>query len=312
MTKTVHVAVGVVEDTQGRILIARRPDHVHQGGVWEFPGGKVDEGEDVITALCRELREEIGIEVNKTSPLLTITHDYGDKHVLLDVHRVSGFQGEPHGLEGQPVRWVNRDDIRNYTFPDANRGIINAILLPDRYMITAKYSNASDYLESISSAVSQGIRLVQFRAGHLEDDNYAQVARQIIAEYGSRVSVVLNSSPEVFEQTQAAGLHLNSRRLMQTSERPVSTSKLLSASVHTLAELSQAMIIGADFIVVSPVKPTASHPGASPLGWEQFVNFVSQANCPVYALGGMKSADLDEVKRLGGQGIAGISLFKSN
>jgi len=312
MTKTVHVAVGVIEDPQGRILIARRPDHVHQGGMWEFPGGKVDEGEDVITALRRELREEIGIDVKTTSPLLTITHDYGDKQVLLDVHRVTSFQGEPHGLEGQPVRWVNRDEIRKYTFPEANRGIINAVLLPDRYMITATYSNASDYLVSISSAVSHGIRLVQFRAGHLADDKYAQIAGQIIAEYGSRVSVVLNSSPEVYKQTQAAGLHLNSRRLMQTSERPVSASKLLSASVHTLAELSQAMKIGADFIVVSPVKPTASHPGAPPLGWEQFANFVSQANCPVYALGGMKPADLNEVKRLGGQGIAGISLFKSN
>ena len=104
MKNLVHVAVGVIEDAQGRILIARRPAHLHQGGLWEFPGGKVAEHEDVLTTLRRELHEEVGIDIKQTKPLITIEHDYGDKQVWLDVHRVTAFQGEAHGREGQPVK----------------------------------------------------------------------------------------------------------------------------------------------------------------------------------------------------------------
>ncbi|NHN38110.1 8-oxo-dGTP diphosphatase MutT [Pseudomaricurvus alcaniphilus] len=126
--KTVHVAAGVIVDGGGRILIARRPDHTHQGGLWEFPGGKVDAGETVAEALCRELLEELGINAREYSPLLEVRHDYPDKSVLLDVWQVTAFSGEPHGREGQPVQWVPVDALADYRFPEANMAIIEKIL----------------------------------------------------------------------------------------------------------------------------------------------------------------------------------------
>jgi 8-oxo-dGTP diphosphatase len=307
MKNLVHVAVGVIEDAQGRILIARRPDHLHQGGLWEFPGGKVAEQEDVLTALRRELHEEVGIDVRQTRPLITIAHDYGDKQVWLDVHRVTKFQGEAHGREGQPVKWVTVNELTDFEFPAANHGIINAIRLPDRYMITGEFATSTGCLEKIEYAVQQGVRLVQLRAKNLCETDYLELAKQVLVIQAQGVSVLLNTSLEIFAQTNATGLHLSSRRLMQLQQRPVAMEKLLSASVHNESELTQANKIGVDFMVVSPVMPTRSHPDAIALGWQRFAELVVLANCPVYALGGLCVGDIPMAQRYGAQGIAGIS-----
>ena len=125
--KRVHVAVGVISDGMDKILISRRAEHLHQGGLWEFPGGKVEAGETVEDALRRELHEELAIEITNFEPLLTISHDYNDKSVLLDVWWISEFFGEPHGREGQPLRWAAIDELSGLEFPAANRAIIAAI-----------------------------------------------------------------------------------------------------------------------------------------------------------------------------------------
>ena len=122
-----HVAVGVVLDTARRVLITRRASTSHQGGLWEFPGGKVETGENLLLALARELREELGIAIGRTSPLLEVNHDYGDKQVLLDVHVVWEFAGKAQGLEQQPLAWVAPGDLARYRFPAANVPIIGAI-----------------------------------------------------------------------------------------------------------------------------------------------------------------------------------------
>jgi len=309
MKNLVHVAVGVIEDAQGRILIARRPAHLHQGGLWEFPGGKVAEHEDVLTTLRRELHEEVGIDIKQTKPLITIEHDYGDKQVWLDVHRVTAFQGEAHGREGQPVKWVTLAELVHFNFPAANRGIINAICLPDRYMITGEFNTTNECVENIQSAVQLGVRLIQLRARHLSNKDYLLLAKQVIVVQAQGASVLLNTSVDIFTQTNAAGLHLNSQRLLQMQQRPVTADRLLSASVHNEVELAHAKKIGVDFVVVSPVLPTRSHPDATALGWERFAELVVLANCPVYALGGMAVKDILKAIELGGQGIAGITLF---
>ena len=123
----VHVAVGVILDTDRNILLARRAEGAHQGGLWEFPGGKVEPGESLQAALARELREELGIEPGRTTPLLEIRHDYGDKAVLLDVHVVWDFAGAPRGLEQQPLAWVAAAELGNYEFPAANVPIVRAL-----------------------------------------------------------------------------------------------------------------------------------------------------------------------------------------
>ena len=123
----VHVAVGVILSPENNILIALRHRDSHQGGLWEFPGGKVEATESLECALARELDEELGIEVVKVSPMMAIHHDYPDKSVCLDVCWVESFRGEPVGLEGQVIRWVAAADLMNYSFPPANQAIVEAI-----------------------------------------------------------------------------------------------------------------------------------------------------------------------------------------
>ena len=126
--KRVHVAVGVIIDQDRRILIAKRHDHLHQGGLWEFPGGKVEQDEHVFQALCRELHEELDIEPVAGAPLLEVEHDYGDKTVLLDVWWVTDFEGTPMGKEGQPIAWVAAPSLKDYDFPEANARIVERVI----------------------------------------------------------------------------------------------------------------------------------------------------------------------------------------
>ena len=123
----VHVAVGVILNDARQILLAKRPADSHQGGLWEFPGGKVEQGEALAQALIRELKEELGIDVHKNSPLLQVRHDYDDKAVLLDVCVVWEFGGVARGLEGQSLRWVEVQDLGSYNFPAANVAIVEAV-----------------------------------------------------------------------------------------------------------------------------------------------------------------------------------------
>lgn len=125
--KTVHVAVGILSNPAGEVLITRRPEHVHQGGLWEFPGGKVEEGESVAVALSRELHEELGITVQAAEPWLQVRHDYPDKRVLLDVWRVVIWRDEPHGREGQPLIWASSAELETLAFPAADEPIITAL-----------------------------------------------------------------------------------------------------------------------------------------------------------------------------------------
>lgn len=124
----IHVAAAVIEDGLGHIFLAKRPDDKHQGGLWEFPGGKVEQGESAQTALMRELEEELGIKVIHSQALIQVPYHYVDKSVFLDVFRVTAFSGSPWGKEGQETRWVAINQLSGYAFPAANQPIVNAVL----------------------------------------------------------------------------------------------------------------------------------------------------------------------------------------
>ena len=305
-----HVVVGAIFNGANEILLAFRPPTAPQGGLWEFPGGKVEAGESAQHALARELQEEVGISIVSARPLIRIHHHYPEKTVLLDVWRVDAFAGEPFGREGQPVEWAAIKNLAQRDYPAANWPIVNAVRLPSRYLITPEPSpNTQEFLHGLERSLRSGIRLVQLRAKTLGETAYAELARQVLPVcHAHQAQLILNAAPALVEKVGADGVHLDSARLMSLSVRPFSSSRLrVGASCHNAKELAHAARLGADFAVVSPVLETTSHPGATPLGWTGFRELAELAVLPVYALGGMTQRHVTQAYEHGAQGIAGVS-----
>jgi len=307
MKESIHVAAGALIDPQGRVLIARRHDDAHQGGLWEFPGGKCEQGEAIESALARELHEELGVTVLAHRPLIRVAHEYADRKVLLDVHLVQQWRGEPHGREGQPLAWVSPGQLDGYPMPAADVPIVRALQLPDRYLITpAAVADKGTFLRDLEVALRQGAGLVQLRVFDLDRASHlalAVEAQKLCAAYGARL--LINSDAEFAAQVGAAGVHLSSRQLQRLQDSPRQDG-LLAASCHNANDLRLAQALGVDLAVLSPVLPTRSHPDAQPLGWEQFAALADRAAIPVYALGGMHPGLLTQAWEAGAQGVAGI------
>jgi 8-oxo-dGTP diphosphatase len=308
VNRRIHVAAGAVEDGQGRVLITKRPDHVHQGGLWEFPGGKLEPGETPRQGLARELYEELGIRVLAQRPLIRVRHDYGDRHVLLDVYRVSAYEGEPRGREDQPLDWVLPMAMRPELFPAADRPIISALRLPALYLITGPDpQDLGCFLARLDAALESGVRLVQLRAHALDDAQYgrlAEMAFPLCERHAARL--LLNRDPVLAGDLPCHGLHLTASRLTRLDQRPRREGWWVGASCHHPRDLEQAARLGLDYALLSPVKATRTHPDAVPLGWKGFAALADRAALPVYALGGLTPADLTMAFECGAQGVAAI------
>ena len=310
----VHVAVAVIKNSEGQYFIAKRLDNSHQGGLWEFPGGKVEKNETIFDALKRELFEEIGIRLIKASPLIQTHHDYGDKSVLLDVFNIDSYTEEAFGKEGQETCWIEKSEFSLYEFPVANLPIINAIELPDKYMITGEFKGKKELLTRIQSGLNKGIKLIQFRANDLSEDVYFDCAKKIYNICKKNAAkLLLNQSIENYNKYQAHnfsdGIHLNSREIKSFFFEKKIKNLYIATSIHNYEELLLAKQKNVDFLVLSPVNKTLSHPNSIPLGWEKFKQLTDKSNVPVFALGGMTENDLKIAKYYGGQGIAAIGEF---
>src|ERR1700688_2697091 len=119
-------------DAAGRVLIAQRPPAKHLAGGWEFPGGKLEPGEERLAGLARELQEELGIAIATPRPLIRVRHAYPSREVLLDVWIVRHYRGEPRGLDGQALRWCTRDELAEVELLPADGPIVRAVWLPER------------------------------------------------------------------------------------------------------------------------------------------------------------------------------------
>lgn len=324
-TQVVHVCVAVIarlNSTSGEteILIAKRPDHVHQGGLWEFPGGKVELGESIIDALDRELFEELDIKIKPLSeairgveayrPLIQIRHDYPDKSVFLDVWRVQSFSGEPKGKEGQKVCWVNMNELQGYAFPEANKPIIRACLLPSRYFITPMYASVSEAENGLIRALAENAQLIYFRQPQLNIDDYLLWLRRLISKYPELESRLMFQFVEALDTFSGAGVHLSFSRSKEYSERPIRGDKWFAVSCHNESELSYSSHIEADFITLSSVLKTKSHPDQAEMGWLRFKHMISTAITPVYGLGGLSEKDEKKLLECGAQGLAGIGFWQ--
>ncbi|KJV07900.1 Nudix family hydrolase [Methylocucumis oryzae] len=303
---SLDVAVGVIQH-DGHILISLRDSALHQGGLWEFPGGKLEPGETAEQALARELMEELGISVTQASPLITINHAYPDKTVRLIVFSVTAFTGIAHSSTGQALAWVKPHELGQYAFPAANLPIINAVNLPPFYAIL---DDAEPQLLSqhLSVLLEQNITLIQARLKNLpatEVKSFIDTAYPLCQQKGCRL--LINSATAGLTELTCDGLHLASRDLLALTQRP--SYRIVGASCHNAEELAHAQQLGVDFAVLAPVLTTLTHPNAPTLGWAGFKKLVETVNLPVYALGGMTQQDLSQAQHSGAQGIASIRAF---
>ena len=309
--KRVHVAAAVIRGVDGRILIARRPEDKHQGGLWEFPGGKVEAGEAVSVALARELEEELAIRPTASRPLIQIRHDYPDKQVLLDVWEVTAFTGEPRGAEGQPLAWVSERQLLEYEFPAANTPIVAAARLPECYLITPDGLQSAELLAGVRKALDAGVRLIQLRAPNMFDPQYRDLAVDVQGLCAGKAQLMLKGPLEWLGDFPAAGWHLTAEQLRKYAAggRPFPEQRWLAASCHAAEELALAAQMGVDFVTLSQVQATATHPEAQPLGWDAASELLAGCNLPAYLLGGVGPSDIERAWQVGAQGVAGIRAF---
>ncbi|KGD60241.1 hypothetical protein T9A_02634 [Alcanivorax jadensis T9] len=306
-TPAITVVAAIIRGNDGRICLSRRPDHKHQGGRWEFPGGKVEPGEPLSAALARELEEELGMQAAISSPFMTIAHQYQDLHVTLHFRDVTAWQGEPSGCEGQQVNWFEIPELPALEFPAANRPVVTAITLPDYLAI------APDNLDL--EALKAGIgRLDAARIGlYLRQWSEHAALPEILALCREKgVKVWLRASSAAWaEQLSLQGvfaLHMPGSVLMDCQGRP-DFAGLVSAACHSREALEKAADLGLDMALVSPVEVTASHPDRPPLGWQQAGEWITGLPLACYGLGGVSPADLETARQYGAIGVAGIRAF---
>ncbi len=311
MSKRVHVVAAVIRNAQQEILLALRPSDKHMGGLWEFPGGKCEAGESPQQALARELHEELGIIIDNPQPLIQVRHDYPDLHVLLDVYEVLSFTGQAHGAEGQEVRWVAACALSDYQFPAANRTIVSAAQLPQRYLITPEQLSSEQLYKGAEQALADGCELLQLRASHLSEAEYKALAQRLQVLCAGRATLMLKGDLAWQTDFPNAGWHLTARQLYKLAgqERPVAQDCLLAASCHNAEELQLATALQVDFVTLSPVLPTQTHPGAPTLGWDAAQALLREFNAPAFLLGGLTEQNTEQARRVGGQGVAGIRGF---
>ncbi|HEY0269297.1 MAG TPA: Nudix family hydrolase [Methyloradius sp.] len=302
--QTIDAAVGVLRRSDGQVLLAQRPEGKPWAGWWEFPGGKIELGESALGALKRELHEELGVEVLAVYPWLTRIFDYPERQVKLHFFMVRDWSGEPQGCEGQVLSWQYPDSLNVSPMLPANAPILNALCLPDVYAITNMCElGEAVFFKQLQTALDTGLKMIQVREKQLSGLSLADFTRRVIAmakPYAAKVFI--NSEVGLAQELGADGVQINSHQLMQMSSKP--EGMICGASCHNALELAQAKQLGLDFVLLSPVLATQSHPDAQALGWTSFTSYLVGYPLPVYALGGMQREHLLTAWQHGAHGIA--------
>lgn len=334
------VAVGVVIDDAGQILVGQRVAGKPYAGWWEFPGGKFEAGEDAHAALVRELDEELGIAVERSDPWVVREHVYEHAHVRLHFRRVLRWRGTARGREGQAIAWCDPAAIPVAPLLPAAIATVRWLALPRRYWLSdATRLGVDPFLAAFEArirrlagqwAVPANRAMVLLRepglapseVGRLADGMRERIRAAGLAgrlpllassrHPGLRLADADDDGPHWPHWPHGVGCHLTGRDLehqravVASGGAPASRDgpSLLGASCHQPDDLLAAERIGADFAVYGPVLPTASHPRTAGIGWDGLAAAIALTPVPVYALGGVAPADLDRAMRAGAHGIA--------
>ena len=292
-----QIAVGILRDARGRLLIAQRPAGTHGGGYWEFPGGKREPAETLEATMIREFQEELGVSPRRYQPLIRMVNEAGIQRVLLQLWLISDWQGEAHGREGQRIVWCPPAALLDYDLLPGNRALINALRLPPRLFITPPAIGQWD--EAAARAVaSQDDALLHVHAPALDDDMYARLAARIIAALrGTQAQVVLERMPDMVQALGAAGLCWPLERAAQFASRPLGYDYRFVVSAHDQAGLRTALRLEADCAVLAPEQP---------LGWAAWQSLRGTIGLPVYARGAWCGSNIKVARAHNAQGIAAV------
>ncbi len=296
----VSVACAVIW-RNGQVLLAKRHANAHQGGLWEFPGGKLEPGEPADVCLARELSEELGIVPETVSPICQIPWTYADKTVRLWVFEVTQFAGEAVGREGQPVRWVSPNQLELLEFPAANRAIVRAVGLPRQMRVF----DAQVHQDAVGWVLASPFESILYFRG-MPPSRGLRDAITTARDIGHAVVLTLDQLA-CFQP--GCGVHLRKSdhiehacQMLEQLDRPWP----LTAGIRSDDDWQRQRGWPADAWLVSPVQPTPSHPDVKTLGWQGFAELIRDLGAPAFALGGMSAADLPKVQAAFGYGVAGI------
>jgi len=299
-----RVAAAVIQRPDGQVLLAQRPAGKAYAGYWEFPGGKLEPGETPREALDRELVEELGLTVRRAAPWLVQQFRYPHAHVMLHFFRVSEWDGDPVGHDGQAFAWQTPGRFDVAPLLPANTTVLRALLLPPVYGISmADEMGEAAFRARALAALEAGLGLVQLREKNWPLERQRALAAALIALARPRGAKVLwNGDAERARAWGCDGVHWTADALAAATARP--QDMLCAASCHSRADIDRAGALGIDFAVLGPVLPTPSHPGGPTLGWEGFAALAVDTPLPIYALGGLEQADLSVAIAHGAHGVA--------
>ncbi len=299
----IEASVGILFNQHSDLLMAERPKPKTWNGWWEFPGGKIELGESPEQALKRELKEEIGISVVDFKKWIIKKYKYEDYDVVLHFYKITSWSGNLEAKEKQKLTWVRLKKIDVSPILPANEFIFKAIALPEIYAITNAYECSGDFLVKLTNKLNDGIKLIQIREKAMHRKGFLDIAKKIIditKKFDAKV--LINSDIELAYKLNADGVHLNSIMLNNLSDLP--KDLIIGGSCHKDSDIEKAIELDLDFITLSPIKKTKSHPKAQLLGWDSFGKIIEKYNMPTYALGGMTKADVGNALNYGGVGIA--------
>ena len=284
------------------VLLSQRLPNKHLAGFWEFPGGRVECGEDPEQALCRELVEELGIEPQVARPLCILTHHYPEKSVRLRFYRVSKWSGEPQGREGQAIEWVPWHQLPSRQMPAADQAILKLFGVSPHYIQVMEHNAQSASLNAWASQATSS-HLLSWSESLLTQD--ALLADRVMGLWKKLRSqghyCIVEGDPELAVQLGADGVELSQEKLMQVSTRPTGLD-WVGAFCQDLLGVSQAAHLGLDFVVIEP-----SLLGSSVVSDSWLVEAIRLSGLPVFVRANTSMVQLPQYQSLGALGMVGCS-----
>jgi 8-oxo-dGTP diphosphatase len=301
-----HVMAGLIIDGDGRVLLAERPAGKHLAGFWEFPGGKLEAGELPIDALARELREELGIELQTAQPLIRVPWTYDDRRLVLDAWRVDRWLGTPQSLEGQALKWCCPAAIDPESMTPADRPILQALRLPDMCAVTPAdmaLDQREAWIARVDEKFGSGLRLLQLHLPHWPVESVRALARELQpAAERHGVQRMLHGDIDGARQL-GIGVQLDMAQCAGLSERPLPWRQLVGVNCRHAGDLAAATRLRADFATL-PLggDGIGSSSFDAARAWANFQLLAEAASLPVYVEHDISMLEPAQAKRCGAQG----------